>query len=317
MEGRPSPPGVLRVRDQCVYFHSSEEMPELLPGSVDVIVTSPPYNRGKRYHPSYDDHRPETEYLAFLGRVFRECHRVLSPTGVFFLNVGDGAEDQGKSERVCRAAEAAGFRRRQTLIWVKSLLGKGHFTPSGRGRSFANVFEYVFLLVKGPGYRLDPKAVGIPYADKSNVGRYSPVDRRDAGNVWFIPYEETTGATRKKGHEAPFPVGLPHRAIRCVPGASLVLDPFAGTGATLSAADALGIRGVGYEPYPDPALIQRRIDTPYVPREEILIPDLEKSVRFLAARAGPLPFPEGAGSSQRKRERWRVVRDVIQRLGGD
>lgn len=257
-------------------------MPELPDRSVDVIATSPPYNRGKRYHPRYSDRLPEVEYHGLLLRVFRECHRVLATDGAFFLNIGDGAADQGKSERVCLWAQEAGFRRVQTLIWVKSLLGKGHFTPSGRGRSFSNLFEYLFLLAKGPRPRLDVKAVGIPYADKSNIGRYSEVDLRDAGNVWFVPYRETTGATVKKGHEAPFPVELPWRALRCVPRARRALDPFAGTGATLAAAESLGIEGVGYEPYPQVPVIRRRLTTPFLPPSTVLLPELERSLQVLA-----------------------------------
>ena len=63
---------------------------------------------------------------------------------------------------------------------------------------------------------------------------------RDPGNVWHITYEKTTGATVKKGHEAPFPIGLPYKCIKSVPDAEIVLDPFLGTGTTLAAAESIG-----------------------------------------------------------------------------
>lgn len=300
-----------------MYFHSAEAMPELPDGSVDVIVTSPPYNRGKRYHPRYSDRLSEAEYHALLSRVFAECHRVLAPRGAFFLNIGDGSQDQGKSEAVCRWAQEAGFRRVQTLVWVKTVLGRGHFTPSGRGQSFSNVFEYVYLLAKERGPALDVKAVGIPYADKSNIGRYGSTDLRDAGNVWFVPYRETTGATVKKGHDAPFPVELPWRALKCVRRVRRVLDPFAGTGSTLAAAESLGLEGVGYERFPVRSVIRRRLSTPFVPPSVQLIPEMERALLALAElhpdSLGGRPRPRSA----RLREGLKTARRLVRELGGE
>jgi site-specific DNA-methyltransferase (adenine-specific) len=302
------PPADLALGRQRLYFHSSEAMPEVSDRSVDVVVTSPPYNRGKRYHERYSDRQPLDSYLGLLDRVFRECYRVLRPGGTFFLNVGDSGTDQGKSESVVRQAQSAGFHRHQTLIWVKSLLGRGHLTPVRGEWNFSNVFEYVYVLVREPPPRLNVLRAGIPYADKSNIGRYRPTDLRDAGNVWFIPYSETTGSSVKKGHEAPFPVELPLRAIQCVPDASRVLDPFAGTGATLAAAEALGIEGIGYEAFPRPEVIRRRLSTlPSVP-PIVLLPELERAVRTL----GTLLPPEGAGTAG---ARWDEARSVLRRLG--
>lgn len=297
---------------QRLYFHSSEAMPEVPDRSVDVVVTSPPYNRGKRYHPRYSDRQPSDSYHALLDRVFRECYRTLRPGGTFFLNVGDSGTDQGKAEAVVRTAQAAGFHRHQTLIWVKSLLGRGHFTPVRGERNFSNVFEYVYVLVRDPPPHLDVLRVGIPYADKSNVGRYRSSDLRDAGNVWFIPYSETTGASVKKGHEAPFPVELPLRALRCVPGATRALDPFAGTGATLAAAEALGMEGIGYEAFPRPEVIRRRLETPVHVPPVLLLPELERALRTLGSL-----LPPSAGREEPPgppKDRWEEARYVLSRL---
>ncbi|MHA2499432.1 MAG: DNA methyltransferase [Candidatus Hodarchaeales archaeon] len=274
-----SPPEALQFDNQTIFIKSSEDMSELEDSSIDVIVTSPPYNVGKNYSSErgrYNDRRPHHEYLAFLKRVFLECYRVLRDDGVFFLNIGDSARDQGKSEDVVRSAAEAGFQRLQTAIWIKSIFGKGHYTPSGGSRRLNNLWEFVFILVKGKQYHFDPKSIGIPYADKSNIGRYSDVDLRDPGDLLFAPYVKTTGQTIKKGHEAPFPIGLAWNLIKLVPNAKRVLDPFAGTGSTLAAARQLGIEGVGYEIHPRPEIIKTTILFEFTPMRSPLLPQLER-----------------------------------------
>ncbi len=273
---------VIKVGKQTIFVKSSENMKEIPSESMDVIVTSPPYNIGKKYAKdgSFTDKLPHGEYLSFLHAVFKECFRVLKNDGVFFLNIGDSAKDQGKSEDVVRTAAKAGFNRLQTIIWIKSIFGKGHYTPSGGNRRFNNVWEFIFVLIKSNKYRLNPKSVGIPYADKSNIGRYASEDLRDAGDVWFIPYRITTGKTIKKGHEAPFPIDLPYRCIKCVPGAKVVLDPFVGTGSTLAAAEYLGLKGFGYELFPNIELIEKRIRSNFTPYETPLLPQTEKMLDF-------------------------------------
>ncbi|MHA1728740.1 MAG: DNA-methyltransferase [Promethearchaeota archaeon] len=279
---------LLKIGNQTVFFKSSETMKEIKNDSIDVIVTSPPYNRGKKYssddNRTHNDNLPESEYLSFLERVWRECFRVCQKKGVFFLNIGDSALDQGISEKVATTAVRTGWTRIQDIIWVKSIYGKGHYTPSGGDKRFNNVWEHIFMFVKNPnGYKLDTKAIGIPYADKSNIGRYGNSDLRDPGNVWHICYEKTTGATIKKGHEAPFPIGLPYKCIKSIPDARTVLDPFLGTGTTLAATNSLGVRGFGYEKYPRKDLIKNTIiqGNNYEPQSVILIPHMELTIQKL------------------------------------
>jgi len=276
------------VENQTVFFKSSENMDELEDESIDVIITSPPYNRGKTYSSDFgefhNDKMEESEYLSLLTEVWKECYRVAKKSAIFFLNIGDSANDQGKSEKVAQSAEEASWIRLQDIIWLKTFLGRGHYTPTGGSRRLNNIWEHVYLFVKNKKeYKLDPKAIGIPYADKSNIGRYSDSDLRDAGNVWLIYYEKTTGATIKKGHEAPYPIGLPYRCIKMLPNVKTVLDPFGGTGSTLAACLKLGVKGYAYEKYPRIKVIKSRIleGKEYQERKENLIPHLELSLNRL------------------------------------
>lgn len=311
--------------NQTVYYKSSEDMSEIRSNSIGVIVTSPPYNLKKTYSDDdgrqYDDAQPLDDYFAFLTRVWKECFRVCSSSGVFFLNIGDSASTQGLSEQVVQLAVNAGFTRIQTIIWLKSFLGKGHYTPTGGEKRLNNIWENIYVLVKDSRqYKLNPKAIGIPYADKSNIGRYSDEDLRDAGNTWLTPYSKTTGATVKKGHDAPFPLELPIKCIKLA-GGDTVLDPFLGSGTTLAAAEILGKKGYGYEKYPRKKLIAEKIqNSSHTPTPVILLPHLESSLRLLTQLTNTISPQEldqkGFFKFSRKEQlEMQILESVFQQLG--
>jgi site-specific DNA-methyltransferase (adenine-specific) len=312
----------LILENQTIYFKSSENMSELSDGCIDVIVTSPPYNRGKNYSSDsaekYNDNMDELEYLEFLKRVWTECLRVASKKALFFLNIGDSASDQGISEKVAKSAEETGWIRIQDIIWVKSIHGKGHYTPSGGNKRLNNVWEHIYLFVKNKQeYMLDSKAIGIPYADKSNIGRYGDSDLRDPGNVFHIVYEKTTGANIKKGHEAPFPIGLPYICIKLVSNAKTVLDPFLGTGTTLAAANALSISGYGYEKYPRQDLINSTIidGKNYEPDVPVLIPHFESSISSLIEIIENNNITLDLPKSKKEKQERLILVDTLKKMG--
>ena len=93
---------------------------------------------------------------------------------------------------------------------------------------------------------MDRLAVGVTYADKSNIARWGHTngrDRRCRGNTWFVPYETIKSRAKQRPHPATFPVQLAERCIRlhgrCAE--SIVLDPFLGIGNAAVAAQRCGI----------------------------------------------------------------------------
>lgn len=220
--------------------------------SVDVIVTSPPYNLGIAYR-SYDDRRPRSEYLKWLSQIGEQLARVLSPSGSFFLNVGGTGSDPWVPMDVANAFRSS-FILQNHIVWVKSVsIGEdtvGHFKPITSRRYLNNNHEAIFHFTKTGEVPLDRLAVGVPYKDKSNISRWqhAKADRRCAGNTWFIPYETVRSKAQKFDHPAGFPVSLPERCIRLhgQEGAT-VLDPFLGAGTTLVAAHRLNCDGIGIE----------------------------------------------------------------------
>lgn len=220
--------------------------------SVDVVVTSPPYNIGVAYN-EYVDDKPFDEYLSWIFDVAEELYRVLSDDGSFFLNIGDKPSDEFRAFKV---AETVGkiFELQNTIHWVKHIsvpeenVNMGHFKPINSHRYINDCHEYIFHFTKSGDTEVDKLANGTEFVDKRNVQRYGEdgLDKRDRGNIWFIPYETVSDS---KSHPAAFPIKLPEMSIKLhgVDKTDRVLDPFAGIGTTLVASERLGIDGIGFE----------------------------------------------------------------------
>lgn len=222
---------------------------------VDVIVTSPPYNIGVAYG-THNDNMPHEAYLDWMGTVAKECLRVLRSDGSFFLNIGDKPSDEFRALQVAMRVKDGGWHLQNTIHWIKSIaapeegVNMGHYKPVNSARYVNNCHEYIFHFTPTGNTPLDKLAVGVPYQDKSNIGRWNSAkqDCRDRGNTWYIPYETVQSA---KTHPAAFPRRLPEMCIKLhglrKDSPLLVLDPFTGSGTTAVAARDLGCEYVGFE----------------------------------------------------------------------
>jgi site-specific DNA-methyltransferase (adenine-specific) len=122
----------------------------------------------------------------------------------------------------------------------------GHFKPINSQRFVTDCHEPVFHLTKCGDTALDRLAVGVAYADKSNIARWGHTngrDRRCRGNTWFVPYETIKSRANQRPHPATFPVQLAERCIKLHGRCSelSVLDPFLGIGNAAVAAQRCGV----------------------------------------------------------------------------
>ncbi len=241
---------------------------DIASGSVDVVVTSPPYNLGIEYG-TYDDRINRDEYLEWTRAWTSEVARVLSPKGSFFLNIGSKPSDPWVPFEVAMELRET-FVLQNVIHWVKSIaishedvgdypairedIAVGHYKPINSKRFINDCHEYIFHFTHNGDVTLDRLAVGVPYQDKSNINRWtregsSPIDLRCRGNTWFIPYETITRRSSERPHPATFPSKLPEMCIKLhgLDRCRLVMDPFLGLGNTAIACVRLGMPFVGYE----------------------------------------------------------------------
>ena len=232
--------------------------------SADVVVTSPPYNIGTGYS-SYKDELPREKYLTWMEEVGIAVKQSLTDDGSFFLNIGNKLKDPWIAWDVAYVLRKY-FVLQNVIHWVKSIaiskaqvgnypniagdIAVGHFKPIMSNRFLNDCHEYIFHFTKYGDVHLDKLAVGVSYQDKTNIERWKAAnkeDRRDRGNMWFIPYQTIQSRSKQRPHPATFPVKLPEMCIRLHSNAKLVVDPFVGIGSAAVAAMRLGISFVGFE----------------------------------------------------------------------
>jgi site-specific DNA-methyltransferase (adenine-specific) len=228
----------------------------LTESSVDLVVTSPPYNLGIAYK-SFKDTAPREEFLLWCRKWATEVRRVMTDDASFFLNVGASPANPLLPHQLILAltdGDAPLFMLQNTFHWIKSItietpggdqVSAGHFKPINSKRFVNDCHEYVFHLTKSGAVELDRRAAGVPYVHKSNIARWGHTggaDLRCRGNTWFIPYETIQSRDKERPHPATFPVALVEQCIRIHgKGATTrLLDPFLGIGTSAIAAHRAG-----------------------------------------------------------------------------
>lgn len=239
--------GMLDWRNSILHG-DAREMEELPDESIDLVLTSPPYNLGVKYQDSnqdfegFDDDRDQAEYQEFLTEVLSECYRVLREKGGrLVLIVGGMGSEQGDTPTdhlVLETALNLGFQLRREIIWDKGVsAGRSPIYGSFMSASSPAIFERhesILVFYTDSFKRPDP---GTDTIDKDTF-------LKSTDSVWQISTDSKIG----NQHPAPFPVKLAQRAIELFSfEGDIVLDPFIGSGSTAIAAKRTDREYVGYD----------------------------------------------------------------------
>ena len=187
-------------------------MSRLADESVDLVVTSPPYNLGISYG-KYSDRQDRRSYLDWCGKWAIQIRRVLKSNGSFFLNIGAAPSNPMLPHEIVMTLRES-FVLQNTIHWIKSIAieescshrfaaGRirpvcgpatgqtrvamqtghrpvatnvrsfGHFKPINSPRFLNDCHEYVFHFTKSGRVELNRLGLGVPYQDKSNIARWS------------------------------------------------------------------------------------------------------------------------------------------------
>jgi DNA modification methylase len=237
-----------------IILGDSQEMIEVADGSVDLVVTSPPYWHLKDYGIAGQIGYGQSlhDYLRDLYLIWRECFRVLRPGGRLCINAGDQfarAAVYGRYKiiplhaEIIGQGEELGFDFMGAIIWQKkttmntsggaTIMGSYPYPPNGLVEID---YEFILILKKpGPGKKVGKEVKEAAKLTKEEWKEYF------SGHWHF-------GGARQLRHEAMFPEELPRRLIRMFTFVGdTVLDPFLGSGTTAKVALELGRNAVGYE----------------------------------------------------------------------
>jgi len=231
--------------------------------SVDLCVTSPPYDDLRTYNDS-----SKWDFNVFKD-VAHALTRVLKPGGVIMWNVGDATINGGESGSSFRQTlyfmEECGLRLHDTMIYEKSGIA---FAAGPHSVRYSQAFEYCFILSKGK-----PKTVNIIMDKKNkwagisswgnakarkktgeleNAGKKSKETREFGArtNIWRIVNSGGFGQSSKEAYK--HPATMPEELARghiitwSNPG-DLVIDPFMGSGTTAAMAIAENRNYIGFE----------------------------------------------------------------------
>ncbi len=230
------------------------------PGTLQLVVTSPPYNIGKEYEKRLD----LDVYLRQQAQVISECVRALSTKGSICWQVGNYV-DKGAiiplDTILYPIFHGLGLRMRNRIIW--------HFEHGLHcSLRFSGRYETIIWFTKSDDYifNLDPVRVPQKYPGKKyfkgpKAGQYScNPNGKNPGDIWVIPNVKSRHV-EKTEHPCQFPVELIERLVLSLTNKDgWVFDPFLGTGTSIVAAIRHGRRGAGAETVPKYiALARQRI----------------------------------------------------------
>lgn len=225
-----------------------EKLAEVNEGSVQCVVTSPPYWNLRNYDKDEQLGQEKTpeEYIENMVEVGRGIRRILKDDGLFWINIGDGYTDKNLDcipWRTALALREDGWILRSDIIWHKT-----NAMPSSVMDRCSMNHEYIFMFSKSKKYKFDMEPIQEPLLTTGG-GKFGGNKHSERGENAIYSGKEwdptgKTGKSRrtvwsmatsrsKDAHFAVFPKKIPELAILAsTEKGDTVLDPFSGTATT-------------------------------------------------------------------------------------
>lgn len=226
--------------DAIIFHNDFLKMRSIQSESIDLIVTSPPYNLDISYK-SFDDGLSYEDYLKMCEKWLKKCWKVLKSDGRMCLNIPldkskGGYQSVGADLTVL--AKKVGLKYKTTIIWNEGNISKGSAWGSWMSASAPHIIAPVELIV-------------VMYKDqwkKESGSRINDIEKQEF-KEWTRGIWTFKGESKKRiGHPAPFPIELPMRCMKLLSYVGdTVLDPFMGSGSTVVAASLCGRKGIGVD----------------------------------------------------------------------
>ena len=206
--------------------------------TIDMVITSPPYNVGIEYDNS-DDNLTIEQYLQFTHAWLSACFRALKDDGRIAINVPfDTQGYEPISSLITCQARDIGYKYKTTIVWNKNTVSNRTAWGSWLSASAPHIIapvELIIVLYKNTYKKQSGSQIST--MTRSEFLQYTD-------GLWTFAPEDRT----KTGHPAPFPLELPLRLIKMFTyQGDTILDPFAGTATTLLAAISQKRRAIGIE----------------------------------------------------------------------
>ena len=230
-----------------IEFGDCRELLKTIPdNSVTLVVTSPPYNIGKKYG-KYSDKISLEEWKELINDVTKEIYRILKPNGSFFLNLspiplGNDKEILPLPYIGYDIMKENNFKIRNIITWTFNNMQNCTNRLSGR-------YENIVWGVKDlNNYIFNLDEIRIPYITKNDKRLVGGIGRNPT-DVWY--FDRVNNMTKKKlnlTHPTIYPLSMIVRILKMSSNVGdTILDPFAGSGTSLVAAKILNRKAIGFE----------------------------------------------------------------------
>ncbi len=208
-------------------------------GSIDLVVTSPPYNIDIDYNSNVDN-LSYKEYLSFTSQWLSKCYLFCKDAGRLCLNIPLD-KNKGGQQAVCAdittMAKEVGWKYHSTIIWNEGNISRRTAWGSWLSASAPYVIAPVEVIV-------------VMYKERWKKDKGVSDMTRDEFMNWTNGLWTFNGQSKKGagGHPAAFPIELPYRCIKMFSYVGdIVLDPFLGSGSTLLATYSTNRIGIGID----------------------------------------------------------------------